>query len=138
MKRFAIILAVTTLISAASATDTIRMTFEAHEVLIDLHNTPSAQRFASRLPLTARFEDFSGTEKISYLEPLLATEGSPTADEAPCDFCYYEPWGNLAVFYRGHGHDSRLYSLGTIRQGKALLARQTQPFTARLEKVTNK
>ena len=61
--------------------------------------------------------------------------GSPFADEAPGDLCYYAPWGNLVFF-----HDSYRYSKGLIRLGRLedgirpLLARGKYPL--RIELLT--
>ena len=74
-------------------------------------------------------------EKISYLQQKLSTAGGINAEETKGDFCYYAPWGNLAVFYQGIGYSESLYILGTIRSGKELLARQKGDFRAMIDRV---
>lgn len=111
------------------------MTFAGHEIVIDLLDSPMAQAFLNRLPMTLTFEDFNGNEKISYLQQKLSTAGGINAEETKGDFCYYAPWGNLSVFYQGIGYNESLYILGTIRSGKELLVRQKGDFRATIERV---
>lgn len=118
---------------------TVRLSIGHEEVLIDLLDNPAARAFAAQLPLTLPFTDYAGEEKIATLPMRLNGNGSPTAREvfreAPADFTYFSPWGNLAVFYEGFGGDDQLLALGRIRTGKDVLARQQQHFTATLERV---
>ena len=111
------------------------MTFAGHEIVVDLLDNPMAKAFLTRLPMTLTFEDFNSNEKISYLDWKLSTAGGINAEETKGDFCYYAPWGNLAVFYRGIGYSESLYILGTIRSGKELLARQKGDFRAMIDRV---
>ena len=79
-----------------------------------LLDNPSAQDFASMLPLTLKFEDYGSNEKIGYLPRKLTTKGSgPFSNEAIGDLAYYAPWGNF-IFYYGRYR----YSEGVIRLGK--------------------
>ena len=121
--------------TGAAAGDVVKMTFAGHEIVVDLLDNPMAKNFFSRLPMTLTFEDFNGNEKISYLDRKLSTAGGINAEETKGDFCYYAPWGNLAVFYQGMGYNESLYVLGTIRSGKELLAQQKGDFSATIERV---
>ena len=114
---------------------TIRIVFGSQEVIVGMLDSPASRDFMSLLPLTVEFSDYASTEKITYLPRKLNTKGSPTAREAPGDFTYFAPWGNLAVFYRGAGSDGQLYVLGRIQSGKEKLAAMNRNFTARIEKV---
>lgn len=127
--------AATVAASGAVAGDVVKMTFAGHEIVVDLLDNPMAKAFLTRLPMTLTFEDFNSNEKISYLDRKLSTAGGINAEETKGDFCYYAPWGNLAVFYRGMGYNESLYVLGTIRSGKELLARQKGDFSATIERV---
>ena len=81
-----------------------------------LADNPSAQDFASMLPLTLKLEDYGSNEKIGYLSRKLTTKGSgPFSNEAIGDLAYYAPWGNF-IFYYGRYR----YSGGVIRLGKML------------------
>ena len=101
--------AATVAASGTAAGDVVKMTFAGHEIVIDLLDNPMAQAFLNRLPMTLTFEDFNGNEKISYLQQKLSTAGGINAEETKGDFCYYAPWGNLAVFYQGIGYSESLY-----------------------------
>ena len=111
----------------------VRMVFEGGEVVVEMYDTPVAKDFISLLPLTAPFEDYARTEKITYLSRKLKTEGVPAG--LPGDFAYYAPWGNLAVFYKGNGSGSGLHVMGRIVSGKETLAGMGKNFSGRLEVV---
>lgn len=119
--------------AAPAARHGVRISFPGGEAVAVLLDTPLAGEFLRLLPLEAEFSDFSGEEKIFYLPEKLSARGNPTADEQKGDFCYYAPWGNIAVFYKGHGHGKNLYVLGNIVSGKEQLAAQRENFKARLE-----
>ena len=127
--------ATTVAASGTAAGDVVKMTFAGHEIVIDLLDSPMAQAFLNRLPMTLTFEDFNGNEKISYLQQKLSIAGDIHAEETKRNFCYYAPWGNLAVFYQDIGYSESLYILGTIRSGKELLARQKGDFRAMIDRV---
>ena len=111
----------------------VRMAFEGGEVLVEMYDTPVAKDFISLLPLTASFEDYARTEKITYLPRKLKTEGA--SGGKPGDFTYYAPWGNLAVFYKGNGSASGLHVMGRIVSGKETLTGMDKNFSARLDVV---
>lgn len=94
-----------------------------------------AQAFLNRPPMTLTFEDFNGNEKNNYLQQQLSIAGDIHAEETKGNFCYYAPWGNLAVFYQDIGYSESLYILGTIRSGKELLARQKGDFRAMIDRI---
>ena len=116
-------------------TSKIRMTFDQHEVIVEMFDTPASRDFLLLLPLTLEFSDYAGVEKIAYLPQRLNINGTPTPPVATGDFTYYAPWGNLAVFYKGFGRDSQLLILGRIESGKEKLAAISRNFTARIEEI---
>jgi hypothetical protein len=66
-----------------------------------LEDNPTSHDFVRMLPMTAAFEDFAGSEKISRLSKRLSTESRKTDNEANVwDITYYVPWGNIAIFYK--------------------------------------
>jgi hypothetical protein len=113
----------------------IRILFNNEEAVAVLFNNPVSIDFASLLPMTTMFEDYAGTEKITCLPRKLVTQGGITGGAVQGDFAYYAPWGNLAVFYKGFGNDSKLYLLGRIESGKEKLAGMSGNFDARIEIV---
>lgn len=94
-----------------------------------------AHAFLNRPPMTLTFEDFNGNEKNNYLQQKLSIASDIHAEETKGNFCYYAPWGNLAVFYQDIGYSESLYILGTIRSGKELLVRQKGDFRAMIDRV---
>lgn len=113
----------------------IRIVFGNEEAIVTLFDTPVSRDFVSLLPLDVTFEDYARTEKITYLSRKLTTQSAmagPSPKEG--DFCYYAPWGNLAVFYKGFG-DHKIHHLGRIESGKEKLAGMNKKFNARIEIV---
>ena len=113
----------------------VKMSFNNQEVVIEMFDNPASQDFLSMLPLSASFDDYARTEKISCLPRKLNTQASPTAGQTQGDFTYYAPWGNLAIFYKGFGTGGSLYVLGRIISGKDKLAMMNQSFTATFERL---
>lgn len=94
----------------------IRIAFNGSEMTAALEDNPSAQDFASLLPLhDLKIENYGNNEKISYLPRKLTEDGSgPFKNERPGDLCYYAPWGNLAFFFAGYRWSQGLIRLGRI------------------------
>jgi hypothetical protein len=75
----------------------------------------TARDFISRLPLTAKLDDYSSTEKIFYPSPKLSTQDAPSGyDPSIGDICVYSPWGNICIFYRDFGYGAGLVPFGKI------------------------
>ncbi|MCQ6268853.1 cyclophilin-like fold protein [Fictibacillus sp. WQ 8-8] len=114
----------------------IKMTFNNEEVIVKMDINPTSKEFLSLLPLTLKFEDYAGTEKISNLPKKLTKEDAPSGCDASVgDFTYYSPWGNLAIFYRDFGFASGLIKLGKIESGIEKLASKKGNFTGTIEKI---
>lgn len=113
----------------------IRLSFGEAEVTVIMDNHPACQDFLSLLPLTLTFEDYNGTEKISYLPRKLNTQGSPSSCKPSVGtFAYYAPWGNLAIFYHDFRQSNGLVPLGQIVSGVEKLAGMHGNFSVRIEK----
>ncbi|WP_404293892.1 cyclophilin-like fold protein [Microvirga sp. RSM25] len=92
----------------------IKLIFNNQDLIVTLHDNPSARDFLSLLPLDLMIDDHGSNEKIAYLPRKLTEQGSRAFDDAaPGDFGYFAPWGNLAMYY-GSYH----YSEGVIRLGR--------------------
>lgn len=112
----------------------LKLTVADQEVVITLYDTPAANVLYEMLPLDLSFEDFNGIEKISYLQEALPTDGEPDGcDPEVGDFCLYEPWGNLSVFYQDFRYSDSLIKLGHIDSEIELLSEQQSDFSATLE-----
>ena len=121
--------------AASSPATRIRIVFGGGETVVSLFDNPQARDFSALLPLDVALDDFSNTEKIFYPPKKLDIKGGENAEEREGDFCYYAPWGNIAVFYKGMGSGTSLYVLGRIEKGKELLSREENRFPARIEVV---
>lgn len=114
----------------------IKLRFKNEEVKVKMYDNPTSSDFISLLPLTLTFEEYAGTEKISYLPKKLTQEDAPSGCDASVgDFTYYSPWGNLAIFYRDFGFANGLIQLGKIESGIEKLASMKGNFTVTIEKI---
>lgn len=114
----------------------IRLNFNNEEVLVYMYDNPASRDFIAMLPLTLTFEDYAGTEKISYMERKLNANDAPDGFEPVAgDFTYYVPWGNLAIFYRDFRYSNNLIRLGQIEQGVDKLKNVQGSFTVVIEIV---
>jgi hypothetical protein len=87
-----------------------------------LMDNATSRDFVSLLPMSATLDDYAATEKISYLQRKLSTEGAPAGSTPSTgDIAYYAPWGNLAFFYRDFRYSSGLIKLGKIDSGVEVL-----------------
>ena len=64
--------------SHATSIVNITLTFNNEKVIVKMYDNPTTRDFLTLLPLTLEFEDYAGTEKISYLPKKLSIEGAPT------------------------------------------------------------
>ena len=120
----------------AAAERTIKMTVDGKEIAIVLYDTPAAKALYEALPLTLNFSDFNGTEKIAYPPNALPTKGEPDGtDPEAGDLCYYEPGGNLCIFYQDFRYSKSLIKLGRVTSGMEVLSGMKGDFTASLERV---
>lgn len=117
----------------------IKLRFNNEEVIVQLEQNAATQDLVAALPLTLTFEDYAGTEKISYLPNKLSTAGTPAGiDPAIGDLTYYGPWGNLALFYQDFGYSSGLVKLGEVEKGLEKLANMQGKFTVTIEQLKEK
>ncbi|MGY5343570.1 cyclophilin-like fold protein [Paenibacillus glucanolyticus] len=114
----------------------IKLTIKDEEVIVNMYNNPTSKDFLSLLPLTLTFEDYAGTEKISYPSNKLSTEEAPSgSDPTIGDFTYYAPWGNLAIFYNDFGYSNGLIKIGKIEYGIENIGNISGDFTVKIEKM---
>lgn len=111
----------------------IRAHFAGHTLTIALNDTPSARDLLTLLPLSLTISDYSTNEKIAYLPRKLTEEGNgPFDGEAPGDFAYYAPWGNLVFYYAGYRYSRGLIRLGRLESDIAPLLTRGE-FPLRIE-----
>ena len=101
----------------------LQLRFAGGEAIIALEDNATTRDFLAMLPATLTFEDYAGSEKISFLDQGLSTENAPESyDPQAGDVALYTPWGNLAIFYGDAGSSSDLVFMGRVISGLELLA----------------
>lgn len=102
----------------AKAMHSIRIAVDGKVVQGVIEDNPTSREFLAQLPLTTKLDDYSSTEKITYLPKKLSAQGAPAGcDPDVGDITYYAPWGNLAIFYKDFGYSQGLIKLGRITSG---------------------
>ncbi|MBX3238887.1 MAG: hypothetical protein KIT80_08915 [Chitinophagaceae bacterium] len=96
----------------------IKITIGQKAATAILYDNPTSRDFVSLFPLTLEMEDYNQTEKINLLTQKLTSKDAPSGfDPSVGDITYYEPWGNIALFYKDFGYSNGLISLGKITSG---------------------
>ena len=96
----------------------IKITIGQKTALAILYDNPTSKEFVALFPLTLEMEDYNRTEKINLLTQRLTSENAPKGfDPSAGDITYYEPWGNIALFYKDFSYSNGLISLGKITLG---------------------
>lgn len=77
-------------------------------------DTVTTRDFLSLLPMTLRFEDFGGREKVASPPRPFDYRGATGMTPENGDLFSYRPWGNLGFFYDadGLGHSDDLVRIG--------------------------
>ncbi len=104
--------------AADAGADGVVIRFRSGATTIDvtvIDDNATTRDLLSILPLTLRFEELNGREKISYLPRELDTTDTPGSDPENGDLIYYAPWGNLGFYYNaaGVGFDDDVVHIGT-------------------------
>ena len=89
---------------------------EQYEIIYELNNSTAANELYAQLPLTTEVEPFSNNEMTFYPEKLDVT-GTPFSDGEPGSLSYYEPWGDVVMFYASCTPNNSLYELGKAVSG---------------------
>lgn len=100
-----------------------------NRVIYSLNDSPAAQSLLEQLPLTMEVEDYSTNEKIFYPPRPLETQHTPVAEGGAGTLAYYEPWGDVVMFYDDFNANSALYELGRIVSGEELVRQMSGVIT---------
>ncbi len=92
-------------------------TEQNNEIVFQLNDTAAARSLYCQLPLTLPVEDFGGSEKIFYPPQKLDVSDTPMAKGAAGTLAYYEPWGDVAIYYGECNGAEGLYALGEAVSG---------------------
>ena len=109
----------------------ISVQFGDAEVIYELNDSTAANALYEMLPLTVEVEDYSTNEKIFYPPEELVSVETPLAvsDTDGGTLAYYEPWGNVVMFYDGFNENSSLYELGYAVSGAEQISSMSGTIT---------
>lgn len=95
----------------------IQIETNGNKIVIDLNNSQAAKDLYTQLPLTVENEDFADNEKTFYPPEKLDVTDAPHTDGSVGTLAYYEPWGDVVVFYGEYHPNDALYELGKVSTG---------------------
>ncbi|WP_245879752.1 cyclophilin-like fold protein [Trichococcus patagoniensis] len=95
----------------------IQVKDEIHTVVFMLNNSVAAESLYNQLPFKIRVENYGNNEKIFYPPTKLNTTDTPSAEGPAGTLAYFEPWGNVVMYYGSFGRYRGLYDLGTAISG---------------------
>lgn len=93
----------------------IRVTDNNHTVVeFILNDSEAAKALYNQLPLQLEIKDYSDNEKIFYPPHALPVTNTPHAAVQVGTLAYFEPWGNVVMFFGTYRPHPGLYELGHI------------------------
>ena len=95
----------------------ISIEYNGNTIIFELNNSQAAQDLYDQLPLSVESEDYSDNEKIFYPSEDLNVSDAPEAEGGAGVLAYYEPWGDVVLFYDDFDSSSSLYVLGRVVSG---------------------
>lgn len=102
---------------------TITVTCGEATVTYQLNDSSAASALLAQLPLTLEVDDFSDNEKIFYPPEGLDVAGAPLAESGEAGtLAYYEPWGDVVMFYGPFSPSGALYELGRAVDGAGAIS----------------
>ena len=113
----------------AEAAMHIRVQAGDRSVIYQLNDSPAAAALYAQLPLTTQVEDFSTNEKIFYPPQELDTDNCPLAAGGSGTLAYYQPWGDVVMFYGNYSENPSLFELGHVISGEELISRLSGTIT---------
>ena len=94
----------------------IRVSSGDNVITFELNDSKAAKDLYSQLPLDLEVSDFSTNEKVFYPKKLDASD-APFAKGGKGVLAYYEPWGDVVMFYDDFSSNNDLYELGKVIDG---------------------
>lgn len=95
----------------------IRVETDSASIIFALNDSSAARSLYDQLPLTLPVEDYSTNEKIFYPPEELDVSNASQAEGPAGTLAYYEPWGDVVMFYSPCGNANGLYKLGEAVSG---------------------
>lgn len=103
--------------SDSKSAERISIESNGNTIIFELNNSQAAQDLYDQLPLSVESEDYSDNEKIFYPSEDLNVSDAPEAEGGAGVLAYYEPWGDVVMFYDDFDSSSSLYELGRVVSG---------------------
>lgn len=100
----------------------IKVETNGSEIVFELNDSQAAKDLYEQLPLTMENEDFSNNEKTFYPPEKLDVSDAPGTDGSIGTLAYYEPWGDVVLFYGSYQPNSALYALGRAISGSEYIS----------------
>lgn len=95
----------------------IRVSDGSREIIFELNDSSAARSLYEQLPLTLETENFNSNEKIFYPKKLDVSDTPLAKSGGRGVLAYYEPWGDVVMFYDSFSSNSSLYELGKASRG---------------------
>ena len=96
----------------------IKVVSGEYEIIYKLNGSQAAKELYAQLPLTIEVEDFSTNEKVFYPPQKLSVTDTPMASGGKGKLAYFEPWGDVVMFYDSFSENSSLFELGEVVSGQ--------------------
>lgn len=96
----------------------IKVVSGEYEIIYKLNGSQAAKELYAQLPLTIEVEDFSTNEKVFYPPQKLSIIDTPMASGGKGKLAYFEPWGDVVMFYDSFSENSSLFELGEVVSGQ--------------------
>lgn len=103
----------------------ISVTASGSTVVFELNDSQAARGLYEQLPMTVAVENFSNNEKIFYPPEELDTSDAPLAEGGAGTLAYYEPRGDVVMFYGSFDANGSLFALGEAVSGAEQIANLT-------------
>lgn len=88
------------------------------EVVYSLNDSTAARELFAQLPLELELKPFSDNEMTAYPPEKLDVSDAPLAGSGGRgSLAYYQPWGDLVLFYGGYSGNASLFGLGEAESG---------------------
>lgn len=95
----------------------IQIETSGNKIVVELNNSQAAKDLYAQLPLTVENEDFADNEKTFYPPEKLDVTDAPHTEGSIGTLAYYEPWGDVVIFYGEYHPNDELYELGKVSSG---------------------
>jgi hypothetical protein len=114
----------------------IRITIGDQTFTAQLAENRTVRDLADQLPLTLRFRDFHGIEKIAKLPRPLTMDGVPAGDDPEInDIGYYAPSGDLVLYYGDVGYFNGIVRIGRLdAEDMSVIERQPDGFEVTIDR----